>query len=114
MPAFVEPRDTRIAEILQYMRHHLDQKLGMEEIASRFGLSSRSLSRLFNEKGSNYTEYLQSLRIVKSMELMAEKSMNVNIVAGQVGYESYSAFSKVFLRYTGMKPMDYIKKNIRQ
>jgi AraC-like DNA-binding protein/quercetin dioxygenase-like cupin family protein len=109
--AFVEPHDARVSELLQYMRHHLSEKLGMEEMAFRFGFSARSLSRLFNAQDGSYTEYLQSLRIVKSMELMSEKNLNVNMVASQVGYESYSAFSKVFLKYTGMKPLAYIKKS---
>lgn len=109
---FVRPHNDRLSEVMQYMRANMENKLELTGIARKYGLGERSLSRLFKSEGTSFVEYLQAIRVVRSMELLAEKKLNVNLVALKVGYESLTAFSNIFLRFTGVRPTDYIK-NIR-
>ncbi len=111
MLGFVHASNKRLSAVMDYMRDHLEEKLSINDIADKFGFSSRSLSRLFQKEGVNFTEYLQSIRIVKAMELLAEKNLSIDTVSLLVGYESPSSFSNVFMRYTGLRPSDYIKNN---
>ena len=106
---FVRPHDDRLLEVMQYMRSNIESKLELTRIAQKYGFSERSLSRLFKSEGTSFIEYLQAIRIVRSMELLAEKNSNVNLVALKVGYESLTAFSNIFMRFTGVRPSDYIK-----
>ena len=106
---FVRPRNERLLEIMQYMRSNIEHKLTLADTSKKFGFSERSLSRLFKLEGTSFIEYLQALRVVRSMELLAEKKLNVNLVASKVGYESVTAFSNIFTRFTGVRPADYIK-----
>lgn len=108
--AFVNPVNERLVEVIAYIRANISTKLKLEEIANRFGFSSRSLSRLFSKEGISFIEYVQSARVVKSMELLSEKNHNVNMVALHVGYESITAFSNIFLRFTGIRPAEYLQK----
>jgi transcriptional regulator GlxA family with amidase domain len=99
-------------KVMEYMQKNLENKLDAAMIAAKFGFSDRSLSRLFYAEGISFIEYMQSLRVVKSMELLAENNMNINMVAASVGYESITAFSNVFLRFTGLRPSEYIKRRL--
>ena len=106
---FVRARNERLLEVMQYLRTHIDEKLELSSVAQKFGFSERSLSRLFKSEGTSFIEYLQAVRVVRSMELLAEKNLNVNMVALRVGYESLTAFSNIFMRFTGVRPTDYLK-----
>ncbi|MEO6850049.1 MAG: helix-turn-helix domain-containing protein [Mucilaginibacter sp.] len=109
---FVRAHNARLSVIMQYMRANMERKLELKQIAQMYGLSERSLSRLFKSEGTSFIEYLQAIRVVRSMEMLVEKDLNVNMVALKVGYESLTAFSNIFMRFTGVRPTDYIK-NIR-
>jgi AraC-like DNA-binding protein len=106
---FIKPRDERLQEVIDYMRKHLDEKLELGQVAGKFGFSTRSLSRSFNMEGTSFIEYLQSLRIIQSMELLAEKDFSVGRIAAMVGYDSITAFSHTFMRFTGIRPSAYTK-----
>lgn len=106
---FIKPRDERLQEVIDYMRKHLDEKLELGQIAVKFGFSTRSLSRSFNAEGTGFIEYLQSLRIIQAMELLAEKDFSVGRIAAMVGYDSITAFSHTFMRFTGIRPSAYTK-----
>lgn len=104
------PKDVRLIEVASYLLSNMDKNYTIEEIAKTFGLSVRTLSRKFKENlGMNYVRFLRSLRITKSLELIAENKYNMFEVAMLVGYSSESSFSNVFLKITGMRPTDYAK-----
>ena len=111
MLGFIQVTDERLLAVMNYMRDHLNEIIILNDMADRFGFSPRSLSRLFQKEGINFTEYLQAIRIVKAMELLSEKKITIDAVSFLVGYESSSSFSNVFMRYTGMRPSEYIKNN---
>lgn len=106
---FVQAKNERLLKVMDYMRENINHKISLSLVAEKFGFSPRSLSRLFSVEGISFNAYLQSVRIVKSMELLAEKNMDVNTVSIFVGYESPASFSKVFKKFTGMLPSDYLK-----
>lgn len=111
MLGFVQASNQRLKSVMEHMRDHLDEKITLNGMAEKFGFSPRSLSRLFQKEEINFTEYLQAIRIVKAMELLAEKNLSVDTVSLLVGYESPSSFSNIFMRYTGMRPSEYTQKN---
>ena len=110
MLGFVRTKNERLRTVLDYLQANLAARLDAASVAARFGLSDRALSRLFHAEGLSFVVYLQSVRIIRAMELLAEKNMNVSLAALHVGYESVAAFSKVFRRFTGLRPKDYLLK----
>jgi AraC-like DNA-binding protein/quercetin dioxygenase-like cupin family protein len=107
--AFVRPHNQRLLDVMEYMRLNMEHKPDLKNTAQKFGFSERSLSRLFKSEGISFIEYLQAVRVMRSMELLAEKNLNVNMVGLKVGYESLTAFSNIFMRFTGVRPTDYTK-----
>lgn len=108
------PKDKRLLDIAQFLNQNLETSYSLEEIAKKFGFSSRSLSRLFKESmGFNYVRFLRAIRIAKSLELMNENKYNIYEISLKVGYNSLSTFSNVFKRIMGIRPIDYLSNTTK-
>lgn len=101
----------RIQPILDYLLLHISDSHSLQSIGYEFGISERSLSRLFQQTlATSFLQYLKLLRIIKSIELMLQTDLSINEIAYEVGYGSLSAFSDVFMQLTNSRPSDF-KKN---
>lgn len=100
--------DKKLNEITDYFRENLNETLTMEEIAVRFGISVRSLTRLFQNKlHISFLQYVKMLRIIRAMELLKGTDLSVSEIAYEVGYSGISAFSNTFAQLTNMRPTEF-------
>ena len=105
------PKDEKLIEIALFLSKNIEKNYTLEEIAHEFGMSSRTLSRKFKTNlGMNYVRFLRSLRITKSLELIAENKYNMYEIAMLVGYNSLSTFSNIFYKILNMRPTEYQQK----
>ena len=107
-------KDVKHADIIhktmQYMRTHYAEKITLEQMAGKVYLSTAYFSRIFNEEmGCSFNNYLNTIRIEKSKEMLLLPHMRMTDIALLVGFEDQSYFTKVFKRVTGMSPLDYRK-----
>lgn len=102
------PKDEKLIEIARFLNRNIEKNFTLEEVAKEFGMSSRTLSRKFKTNiGMNYVRFLRSLRITKSLELIAENKYNMYEIAMLVGYNSLSTFSNIFFKVLNMRPTEY-------
>lgn len=105
----------KLARTLDYIQQHLHEKISIEQIASHFGFSVRSLTRLFtNQAGISFSSYCKIARMMKALELIETGVDNVSELAGRVGYESLSTFSNNFLEMCGNRPLHFIQQKSRE
>lgn len=84
--------------------------LQLDSVAQRYGLSGRTLLRLFKDQlGMTFGNYLRVARIVRAIELQADPNVSVTGVAYEVGYNSLSSFSRAFQQLTGGNPREYLR-----
>jgi AraC-like DNA-binding protein len=101
----------KLAQVIEHLQAHLQQKHSMRAVAKIFGFSERSLSRLFSSHlGISFSAYLKMARMIKAVELIENDCNHVSQIAFQVGYESLSTFSNNFLETFAMRPLDFINK----
>lgn len=82
-----------------------DEKLSIEEIAAKLGISRYTLSAIFSaEKDVSPSEYLIRYRLKKACEYMTEHKLSAGIAANSVGYTNYVHFSRIFKKYYGVSP----------
>lgn len=87
--------------------NYADKQLSLTVVAEKFGLSETYLSRLFKaQKGVNYSEYLERLRINRACELLSE-GRSVEVTADQTGYNSVTVFRAAFKRICGVNPSEF-------
>lgn len=94
----------------EYVGMHLAERLLNEQIAQALFLNSDYLNRIFKkETGITLTEYIISQRIEKAKELLLTSGLSVSEIAMEVGFRSFSYFTKVFKKRTGKEPLKYRK-----
>jgi AraC-like DNA-binding protein/quercetin dioxygenase-like cupin family protein len=100
--------DKKLNEITDYLRGNLNEGLNMEEITNRFGISVRSLTRLFQTKlHISFLQYVKMLRIIRAMELLKGTDLSISEIAYEVGYSNMSAFSNTFAQMMNIRPSEF-------
>lgn len=97
-----------VQEMASYMRCHLDERLTIDELSTRFGVSPTALKKEFRRLyGQPLHAWLQEQRLTQAARLLRESTMTVLAVAQEVGYSSTSQFSAAFVRRFGHTPGQY-------
>lgn len=93
-----------------YINQNYAQKMTVDDIAGYCGVSSRFLTKLFNEQfGLNISTYITYFRINKSIEIMNQHENNYPLtqLALDVGFGSLQHYSKIFKEKMSMTPTNY-------
>src|SRR5215475_6988702 len=100
--------DTMVHQVQQHIDLHLDDTLPITELAARFGLSERTLSRRFvAATGHGPQAYLQRARIQHAIRLLETTNDPIDQVRRDAGYNDPAAFRRVFKQATGLAPSSY-------
>ena len=77
-------------------------------MAEMAGISKDYFSRIFRSvTGTNYSRWLNMIRMEKATELLADEEMTLTEVAMRSGFQSISSFNRVFRAEKGMAPGEY-------
>ena len=97
-----------VAQVQEYIKNHLSEKLTLADVAAVFNFSPNYLSQLFGKYGdSGFVEYITETRIAAAKEMLEQGDLKVYEIAEKLGYESAFYFSKVFKKVTGLSPREY-------
>jgi len=91
---------SRVLELLISPRGRF---LGIDEIAAKFGCSSRTLRRNLSNEGSSYAEILKEVRVNLAREYLAS-GLKIETVGEILGYSEAAAFSRAFKQWTDLSP----------
>ena len=95
-----------VAQVQQYIRAHLAEKLTLNDVAAVFNFSPNYLSQLFAQNSERgFVEYVTTAK-----ELMAATDLKIYEVSSRVGFDSAFYFSKVFKKLEGASPREYIQR----
>lgn len=91
-----------------FIDHHYERPISLEEVAEKIGLSSYYLSKLFKEQFQiSFIEYVTQLRIRKAKDFLLEGTLSLKEIALTIGYKDPNYFSRVFKKETGLSPREY-------
>jgi len=101
------PNDRRLRRLTESMIENPGLRFTIDEWGARVGASNRTLSRLFRrETGMSFIRWRQQLHVGLALQRLAQGELVTNI-AGDLGYESVSAFISMFRRMLGTTPARY-------
>lgn len=102
-----------VKNALEYIETHYNSKLKLSDVADKIYVSQWHLSKLLNRlTGQNFSEILNSVRIEKAKELLADPSLRIGDVADAVGFMDMAHFSRVFKKIEGVSANEYRNKNL--
>ncbi|MFD0962015.1 helix-turn-helix domain-containing protein [Paenibacillus chungangensis] len=97
--------------ILRYIEDHLDDQLGLAQLAERSSVTPSHFSRVFKGlTGMNVTDYVTTKRIIRAKELLLESDRNddnIAAIAASCGFDSLPHFHRRFKALTGTTPAKY-------
>jgi transcriptional regulator GlxA family with amidase domain len=100
--------DHRVRAVLDLLGESLSSTPSVKELADAVNLSPSHLRRLFKaEIGTPLNQYVKSLRLEKSKELMEQTFLNMKQIMFAVGVKDKSQFARDFKKVTGFTPTEY-------
>lgn len=104
------PRTPEVERALGYALSNLHAEVSQRSAARAAGTSERTLQRrVAEELGMSWRRLVQTLRMLRAMELLAVPGARVTDAAYAVGMESLSAFTRAFRSFVGENPRDYMR-----
>lgn len=95
-------------EAKSFIDRHLSSDLAVDEVAGYLGISSSYFSLLFKQAfGETFLEYVTRQRMEKAKSLLMFTTKSVASIAAELGYSDRRYFNKVFVKFTGEKPLDF-------
>lgn len=97
-----------IFQAVNYIRRHFTGHISLDDVAQHVHLNASYLSRVFKEEmQTNFVAYVNELRVETAKRLLLDSNVPLPEVAGMVGFEEQSYFTKVFKKVTGTTPGRY-------
>jgi AraC-like DNA-binding protein len=101
----------RLADHMKASKPHLNPDLSLALLAKEIGISSHYLSQVINERfNMSFFDFINKYRVEEFKERVADpKNRNFSIlgIALDCGFNSKSAFNRIFKQTTGLTPTQY-------
>ncbi|MNI17538.1 HTH-type transcriptional regulator YesS [compost metagenome] len=101
-----------VHHMIDYMHAHYHEDIALADLAKHFNLSSNYISYLIKEHiGDNFKDYLNEYRVRQAKRIISENpDIKVNDLAGMVGCNNVNTFIRIFKKYEGISPGQYMKQ----
>lgn len=108
LPLTTSHTDEAVRKAEQWLQRRYSEDLRMEELAGRFGMSSRTFERRFRAAvGQSPIAYLQNVRISAARRMLEDGKRSIQQVSSAVGYDDLAFFRALFKRRIGVSPAAY-------
>lgn len=102
--------DERMNKIVRFLDKNYGDPITLSSIASKFNMSERSVSRLFQSVFQmSFLQYLKTVRMIKAIEFVLDTKLPISDIAFKVGYDTLGSFSNTFYQFTRSRPTDLRK-----
>ncbi|GKW43627.1 helix-turn-helix domain-containing protein [Pectobacterium parvum] len=103
-------RDSKINQLLDYLRSHLRSPHSLDALASRVQMSRRTFTRhFFRATGMTVSDWLTAERLHHSQALLESTSHSIEAIADSVGFQSVVTFRQQFKQRFRVNPTDWRK-----
>ncbi len=100
--------DARILQAQEWLFHHFDSSIRVEDLAEKVALTPRTFARRFKlATGETPMNYLHRLRINAARHMLENDARGIQSVSEAVGYDDTAFFRRIFKRHTGQSPGQY-------
>jgi AraC-like DNA-binding protein len=108
-------KDQKFLELaIQTVKANMENSgFGVQELVKEMGISRSLLHKKLNAlTNHSATEFINHLKMKRAQQLLRQTEMNISEVAYAVGYNDPKYFSRLFSKYFGQSPTDFLKKEI--
>ncbi len=103
-PSPIAPSDSRVAQLMDYIRTHAAEDLSIDTLADHFYMSKYHMMRLFREEtGQSIYGYLTQQRLILARSLI-DSGTRATEAAFRSGFATYSSFTRAYGKQFGATP----------
>ncbi len=100
-----------VRQIVEIVKREYDSRITIQELSERLGVSPSYISRKLREElDCTFTELLNSYRVSCAVEQLIEGTSKIYEISDRLGFGEYKNLIRVFKRYTGMTPTDFLNR----
>ncbi|MFC3745086.1 helix-turn-helix domain-containing protein [Paenibacillus sp. GCM10012306] len=104
----ISPGHALFSQAKRFIDDNLSNELTLATVASHLHISSRHLTRLFQEHLSqSFVHYIQERRMQYAAQLLLNDYVPIKDIALQCGFQSVHYFTRVFTRELGVSPAKF-------
>lgn len=97
-----------LGKAMNYINENLGRSFRLSDMADALNISETYLYKIFVSKtGKSPAAFIQNLRMETAKQALANQSLPIKMIAGNLGYADVSHFSTVFKRTWGVSPRAY-------
>lgn len=108
---FTTPKLKMLDQLMEKQKLYQNSDLTLGQLATLLEIHPNQLSQLLNQHlKTNFSDYLNTYRIEKAKELLAnpdKSNLTIAALAEEAGFKSRSAFYQAFKKRTGLTPTAY-------
>ena len=95
----------RLSRIIRFIDKHYTERISEAALAEMEDIHPSYLSRFFHEKvGCTFGEYLDFVRIQKSLKVLTRSDTNISALALDMGFPSAKSYNRAFRAQFAMTP----------
>ena len=107
-PVPVTTRDSKMNELMDYLRRNLDKPHDLDSLAGFVSMSRRTLTRHFlKATGTTLADWINAERLQRSQELLETTGHSIEKVAEMAGFQSPISFRQSFKSKFGVSPSEW-------
>ncbi len=104
----IRKRSDIICEAQSYIDQNLCTMLSIEDLATRFGMSTRNFSRRFKEEiGQSPAAFIMTRRLTRAQSLLEKADISLKCIANETGFTSTNALRRAFMNQFAVSPNEY-------
>ena len=109
--SYSEHEGIRIGNIYNYVMHHYDKQITLEDVAKQAHMTRQAFCRYFKKHTLHtFLSFLNQVRINEACKKLTDGSYDcIATVAYNCGFNSVANFNRVFKSTTGKSPSEYIE-----
>jgi AraC-like DNA-binding protein len=98
------------ADVINYIAHHRDKPVRLEEICQAVSISGNYLNTLFKSvTGQTISQFAAEYKLEQAKRLLGQSKVSIQEIAAKLGYYDQYHFSKAFKKATGQSPSAFRK-----
>lgn len=100
-----------LGKLFDFLQQQLDASHTVESLARHVGMSPRTFLRRFAEAtGTTPARWILQARLRRAEELLTQSKMNIDAIAGQIGFSNAAALRHHFQQQYALTPGQFRKK----
>lgn len=101
-----------IADITNYVHHHLSEPISTEEMAKALFMNRSWMAVKFKQETNiTLTDFILKEKTEEAKRLLRYTDKPITSISAYLGFSSQSHFSRTFKKYTGSLPNEYRKRH---